>query len=171
VRPLLSLLGGKCGKALIDLQKAENYRIDPLKVRSIKNYKSLLECPAITTLVAAFDAKALKDTELLKSYFAGGNRINFHGYPAEMPLSKYLTKHMACVFYKFHICFFLTVLKKHKHTAHTFGGTKTLTHNVRTTIRLTYHYQGCKNLIHTGKTRQVKRTLIVAIVRFTIRVC
>jgi len=29
----------------------------------------------ITAFVAAFDAKALNCTELLKSYFAGGNRI------------------------------------------------------------------------------------------------
>jgi len=31
--------------------------------------------PTITAFVAAFDAKALNSTELLKSYLAGGNRI------------------------------------------------------------------------------------------------
>jgi len=31
--------------------------------------------PMVTALVVAFDAKAFNDTELLKSYLAGGNRI------------------------------------------------------------------------------------------------
>jgi len=35
------------------------------------------------------------------------------------------------------------------------------------TLRLAYH--GCKNLTHTSKTRQVKRTQMVATARFTIR--
>jgi len=61
------------------LRKAENDDIDPLQVRSIKNYKSLPECPTITVRVAPFDAKAFTDTELWKSYLAGRNRImNFH---------------------------------------------------------------------------------------------
>jgi len=57
------------------LSLAENDDVDALKVRSIKNSKLLLERPTITVLVAAFDAKAFNDTELLKSYLAGGNRI------------------------------------------------------------------------------------------------
>ena len=48
------------------------------------------------------------------------------------------------------------------------GGTKTLKHNVRTTLPLAYH--GCNNLSHTSKTRHVKRTLMVATVTSTIRV-
>ena len=40
------------------------------------------------------------------------------------------------------------------------GGIKTLKHNVWTTLRLAYHR--CKNLTHTSKTRQVKRTQMVA---------
>jgi len=64
----LSLLRGKNEKALINLRKAENDDIDALKVRSIKNSKSLLECPTINALVAALDTKALNDAELLKSY-------------------------------------------------------------------------------------------------------
>jgi len=68
------LLRRKNGKALIDFRKAENDDIDALKVRSIQNSKLLLECPTITALVAALDAKAFNDTELLKSYLAGGNR-------------------------------------------------------------------------------------------------
>ena len=47
------------------------------------------------------------------------------------------------------------------------GGIKTLKHNVWTTLRLDYH--GCKNLTHTSKTRQLKRTQVVATGRFTIR--
>ena len=45
---------------------------------------------------------------------------------------------------------------------------KDLRHNVRATLRLAYH--GCKNLAHTSKTRQVKRTQMVATARFTISV-
>ena len=48
------------------------------------------------------------------------------------------------------------------------GAIKTLKHNVWTTLRLAYH--GCKNLIHTSKTHQVKRTQMVATARFTIHV-
>jgi len=62
---------GKNRKALINLRKAENGDSDA----SIKNYKSLLECPTITALVAAFDAKVFNDTKLLKSHMTGGNRI------------------------------------------------------------------------------------------------
>ena len=48
------------------------------------------------------------------------------------------------------------------------GGIKTLKHNVRTTLQLSYH--GCKHLTHTSKAPHVKRTQMVATVRFTIRV-
>jgi len=48
------------------------------------------------------------------------------------------------------------------------GGTKTFKHNVRTTLQLAYH--GCKYLTHTSKIPHVKRTQMVVIVRFTIRV-
>jgi len=66
-------------KALINLHKAENDDITALKVWSIKNSKSLLECPTIVVLVAAFDAKAFNDTKILKSCLASGNKIiNFH---------------------------------------------------------------------------------------------
>jgi len=102
-----------------------------------QNYKSLLECHTITALVAAFDSKAVNDMELLKPCLAGGNRIiNFAGKPSENVPVKQLTKHMDYVFDKFHICFFLSVLKKqrNKHTAHMCGGIKTLKHNVRTTL-------------------------------------
>jgi len=60
---------------LITLRKAENDDSDALNIRAIKNSKSLLDYPTTTFLVATFDAKAFYDTELLKSYLAGGNRI------------------------------------------------------------------------------------------------
>jgi len=96
-------------------------KITALNVRSIKNSKSLLECPAVTALVAAFDAKAFSNTELLKSYLVGGNRIiNFYKPTENIPV-KCLTKHMAYVLYKFHVCFFLSVPPKNKHTRHMRG--------------------------------------------------
>jgi len=50
------------------------------------------------------------------------------------------------------------------------GGIKTLKQSVRTTLQLTYHAHGCKNLTHTSKIglRYVKRTQMVISVRFTI---
>jgi len=57
------------------LRLAENDNVEAVKERSIKNYKSLPECPTITTLVADFDTKAFSDTELLKSYLADANKI------------------------------------------------------------------------------------------------
>ena len=79
---------------------------------------------------------------------------------------------MVYVFYKNHICFFLSVFKdKNNHTAPIYcsicGGIKTLKHNLRTTLQLSYH--GCKNLTHMSKTRHTKRTQIVVTVRLTIR--
>ena len=77
---------------------------------------------------------------------------------------------MVYVFYKNHICFFLSVLEK-TNTLHLYGmsgGIKTLKHSVRTTLQLAYH--GSKNLTHTSKTAHVQRTQMVVTVRFTIRV-
>jgi len=102
------------------------------KARSIITYKSLLECPRITALVASFDTKAFNDTELLKS--AGGNNFSQANQP-KTPRLKYVTKWLAHLFCKFHICCFLTVLKQAKRTAHMCGGMKTLKHNVRTMLR------------------------------------
>ena len=45
------------------------------------------------------------------------------------------------------------------------GSIKMLKRNVWTTLPLAYH--GCKNLTHTSKTRQVKRTQMAG--RFTVR--
>jgi len=77
---------------------------------------------------------------------------------------------MVYVFYKNHICFFLSVLKK-TNTLHIYskcGGIKILKHNVKTTLQLAYH--GCENRTRTSKTRQVKHTQMVVTVRFTIHV-
>ena len=74
MRPPITLLREENGEALINLLKVENDGIDALKVRSIKICKSLLECPTITALAATFAAKAFNDTDLLKSYLAGGNK-------------------------------------------------------------------------------------------------
>jgi len=77
---------------------------------------------------------------------------------------------MAYVFYKNHICFFLSLFKK-TNTLHLYsmcGSIKILKHNVRTTLQLAYH--GCENLTHTSKTRHVKCTQMVVTVTFTIRV-
>jgi len=76
---------------------------------------------------------------------------------------------MAYVFYKNHICFFLSVLKKNTLYLYSMcGGMKTLKRNVRTTLQAAFH--GCKNLTHTSKTRHVKRTQTIVIVKYTIRV-
>jgi len=65
---------------LISLRKVENDNIAALKVWSIKNSKLLLECPKIALrLLLPSTQKWFNDTELLKSYLAGGNTIvNFH---------------------------------------------------------------------------------------------
>jgi len=72
--------------------------------------------PTITAFVAAFDAIALNCTELLESYLADGNRLSQANQP-KSPQLKYLTQHMVYAFYKNHICVFLSVLQKSKHTA------------------------------------------------------
>jgi len=67
--------------------------------------------------------------------------------------------------------FFLIYVQKKNKTLHLYsmcGGMKTLKHNVRVTLQLAYY--GCKNLTHTSKTCHVKRTQMVATVRFTIRI-
>jgi len=47
---------------------------------------------------------------------AGTGLLIFAGKSTENALVKYLTKHMAYVFNKFHICFVLSVLKKQAHS-------------------------------------------------------
>jgi len=79
VRPLSHCYKEKKRNALISLQKAENNDIAPLKERSTKNPKSLLECPTTIALVATVDTKAFNHTQLLKSYLVREKRIiDFH---------------------------------------------------------------------------------------------
>jgi len=140
-----------------------------------KKFLIITGVATITASVAAFNTKALNFTDLLnlKSYLAGRNRI-IKLPQANQPISpqlKYLTKHLVYVFYKNHICFFLSVFKEKTITLHLYsicGGIKTLKHNVRATLQLAYH--GCKTLTHTSKTRHVKRTQMVVTVRLMIRV-
>jgi len=126
---------------------------------------------AITAFVAAFDAKVLNCTELLKSYLACGNRIlTATGKPIEIATIEIFNKTHGLRIFKNHVCFFLPVLKKTNalHLYSMCGGIKTLKHSVRTTLQLAYH--GCKNLTHTSKIglRHLKRTQMVVTVRFTI---
>jgi len=73
-------------------------------------------CPAITALVAAFDAKAFNCTELLKSYLAGRTGLlTATGKPTEIATIEIFDKTHGTRFYKNHICFFLFVLKKQTH--------------------------------------------------------
>jgi len=155
VRPPLPLLRGKKWKALINLRKSEN---DVLKIRSVKKSKSLLDWSAHDH--CAFCCLRHKSVQLhgiVEFYLAGGTGLlTATGKPTEIATIEIFHKHMLYVFYKNHICFFLSVLKKTKtHSTYIVCvPTKTLKHNVRTTLQLAYH--GCKNFTHTSKTRQVK---------------
>jgi len=77
---------------------------------------------------------------------------------------------MAYVFDKNHICFVLCALKKQTHCTYIVCVMPYYfkAQRERTTLQLVYH--DCKNLTHTSKTRQVKRTQIIVTVSFTIRV-
>jgi len=79
---------------------------------------------------------------------------------------------MIYIFYKNHICFSYLCSKKTKTiTLQLYsicGGINTLKHNMSTTLQLAYH--GCKNLTHTSKACNVKRTQMVVTVRLTIHV-
>jgi len=59
----------------MEKRQAHNYDIDALKIRSTNNCRSLLKCPTITALVAAFDAKAFNDTESCNACLAAGKTI------------------------------------------------------------------------------------------------
>jgi len=102
----------------------------------------------------------------LRTPLAGGNRIiNCHRQTNRNRHNWSIWHNTwSTFFYKNHICFFLSVLKK-TNTLHLYsmcGGIKTLKHNVRTTLQLAYHSR--KNLAHTSKTRHVKRNQMVVTV-------
>ena len=136
-------------KALINLRKFEN---DALKVRSVKNSRSLWS--AHDHCVYCCLRRRSVQLHGIIEILLGWREQDYKLPPAHQPKSpqlKHLTKHMAYVFYKNHICFFLSVLKK-TNTLHLYsicGGIKTLKHNVRTTLQLAYH--DCKNLTTRAK--------------------
>ena len=136
----------------------------------IKKFSIISEVPTITAFVAAFDAKALNCTELLESYLADGNRIiNCHRQTNR-------NRHNWNIWYNTWLFIRITsvfsyLYCKRTYTLHLYsmrGRIKTLKHNVRTTLQLSYH--GCKYLTYTSKTPHVIRTQMVVTVRFTIRV-
>ena len=109
---------------------------------AIKKFSIIAEVPTITAFVAAFDAKALNCTELLESYLAGGNRIiNWHRQTNRNRHSWNIW-HNTCstLFIKFTSVFSYPYCKK-TNTLHLYSmrDIKTLKHNVRTTLQLSYH--------------------------------
>jgi len=88
-------------------------------------------------------------------WLAGTGLLIFAGKPTGNATAKHFTKHMVYAFYKFHTCFFLSVLKNQTHCTYVWRH-EDVQHKVRTTLRRVYH--GCKNLTHMSKTRQVKCT-------------
>jgi len=119
----------------------------------------------ITALVATFDTKSSMKWNCGNcAWPAGTGLLISRGEPTENVTVEIFEKTHGLHCCKFHICLFLSVFIKSNHTAHMYGGIKTLKHNVGTTLRLAYH--GCKNLTHTSKTRHVKRNQLVGS-RFT----
>jgi len=81
-----------------------------------------------------------------------------------------MCKHVAFVFYKFHIRFFsyLCSKKKQTNTLHILYVWRKKYVKAQREDHVATRFPGCKNLTHTNKTRQVKRTQMVATARFTI---
>jgi len=117
----------------------------------IKKFSIIGEVPTITAFVAAFDAKALNCTELLESYLSGGNRIINCHKQTNRNRHNWIIWHntWSALFIRITSLFSCLYCKKtntlHLYSMH--GGIKTLKHNVRTTVQLSYH--GCKYLTHT----------------------
>ena len=164
--PLFCCCEGKNGKCQ---SICENRKITLWK-HGLKKFSIITEVPTITAFVAAFEAKALNCTELLESYQAGGNRIincyrqtnrNRHNWNIWQNI-------WSTFFIRITSVFLICVKKKQKNKTNTLHAySKTLKHNVETTLQLAYH--GCKNLTRTSKIRHVKRTHMVGTVRFKIR--
>jgi len=124
-------------KSAIQFKLSRKWRCGCSESMVNKNSKWLLECPTITALVAAFDAKMFNGTEVLQSYLAGGGRIIkfFAGKPTGNVMVKFLTQHMAYGFISGTSDFSCLYSKKNKHLAHMCSGIRTLKHNVWTTLR------------------------------------
>ena len=132
----------------------------------------IAEVPTITAFAAAFDAEAFNCTELLESYLAGGNRIINCDRHTNRNRHNWNIWHntWSTLFIRITSVFSYLYCKKTNtlHLCSVRGRIKTLKHNVRTTLQLSYHC--CKYLTHTSKTPHVQRTQIVVTVRFTIRI-
>jgi len=85
----------------------------------IKKFSIIAEVPTITSFVAAFDAKALNCTELLESYLAGMNRIINCNMQTNRNRHNWNIWHntWSTLFIRITSVFFLSVLRKNKHTA------------------------------------------------------
>ena len=138
----------------------------------IKKFSITAEVPTITAFVAAFDAKALNCTELLESYLTGVNRIiNCHRQTNRNRHNWHIWHNTRSMLFIRITSVFSCLYCKKRNTLHLYsmrGVIKTLQHNMRTTLQLSYH--GCKYLTHTSKTPHIKRTHMIVTVRFTIRV-
>jgi len=111
----------------------------------IKKFSIITEVPTITAFVAAFDAKAFNDTELLKLYLAGGNRIINCRRQTNRNCHNWNIWHNTWpTFYIRITSVFSYLCWKKTNTLHLYslcGGIKTK-QNVRTTLQLAYH--SCK---------------------------
>ena len=139
------------------------------KMESVNQFAKIGKLCSENTVSKKF---SVSKKELLESYSAGGNRIiNCH-----RETNRY--RHNWNIWHNTWSTLFIRITSvfsylycKKTNTLHLYrmrGGIKTLKHNVRTTLQLSYH--GCKYLTHTSKTPHVKRTQMVVTVRFTIRV-
>jgi len=114
VRSLSPLLRVGENREAFNLRKTENYGVDALQVCSINFLKSLLKCPAIITFVAASMKKRSVERRCgNRAWLAGSGFLISTGKPTEKATIRYLNKNTACVFHKFHIYFFLSVLDKY----------------------------------------------------------
>jgi len=123
-----------------NFRKAENDDIDAQKAW-LKNFKIITRVPLDHCSCCCFQRKKFNNTELLKWFLAGRNRIMYfckqtngkrHG--------QIFDKKRGLLLYKFCICFSYPC--SIKHTARTCGVIKTLRHRF-----------GCKKLTHTRKNR------------------
>ena len=129
------LLRGNNGTALISLRKAEDNGADALKVQSIKNPKSLPECPrSLRLLLPSTQKRSVTRNCWNRTWMAGTGLLIFAGKSTENVLAKYLTKQMTYVSRSF-ISVFSYLCSKTKHIPHMFVGVKSLKHNVRTTLQ------------------------------------
>ena len=115
----LPLLRGKNGTGLISLRKAQDNDTDALKVQSIKflnHYHSAQR--SLRLLLPSTQKRSVTRNCWNRTWMAGTGLSIFAGKSTENVLAEYLTKHMAYVFNKFHMCFVLSVLKNQPHSSY-----------------------------------------------------